>query len=176
MTTLRIANVIGPQITTGMTGYFGLPVVPTVLGFNPRLQFLHERDALDVLQHATLGDVAGTYNIAGDGVITLKQALRRLGRPSLPLPGFAVPGFGSAIRQTRVADFSPEQVAFLTFGRGLDTTRMRSMLGFEPRFTTAGAFADFARSIGPGLLAPDRVRAGETAILGALTKGGGSRG
>ena len=176
VTTLRIANVIGPQITTGMTGYFGLPVVPTVLGFNPRLQFLHERDALDVLQHATLGDVAGTYNVAGDGVITLKQALRRLGRPSLPLPGFAVPGFGSAIRQTRVADFSPEQVAFLTFGRGLDTTRMRSMLGFEPRFTTAGAFADFARSIGPGPLAPDRVRAGEAAILGALTKGGGSHG
>jgi UDP-glucose 4-epimerase len=173
VTTLRFANVIGPTITAAMTGYFRLPVIPTVLGFNPRLQFLHETDALDVLEHATLAEVPGTYNVAGDGVITLAQAVRRLGRPSLPLPGFALPAFGSALRQTRVADFSPEQVAFLTFGRGVDTTRMRSMLGFEPRFTTDEAFTDFAASLRPGLLAPDRVRATESALLAALTTGGG---
>jgi UDP-glucose 4-epimerase len=148
VTTLRIANVIGPTITSAMTGYFRLPVIPTVLGFNPRLQFVHEQDALDVLEHATASEVTGTYNVAGDGIITLAQAVRRLGRPSLPLPGFAVPTFGSAIRQTRRADFSPEQVAFLTFGRGIDTTRMRRLLGFEPERTTAEAFADFATSIG----------------------------
>ncbi len=174
VTMLRIAHVIGPQITSAMTGYFRLPVIPTVLGFNPRLQFLHERDALDVLTHATLSEVTGTFNVAGDGMITLAQAVRRIGRPSLPLPGFAVPKFGSAIRQTRVADFSPEQVAFLTFGRGLDTSRMRGMLGFEPSFTTAEAFADFAASLSPGLLAPARVRATEAAVLGALTSGRGA--
>ncbi len=176
VTMLRLANVIGPKLTTAMTGYFRLPVIPTVLGFNPRLQFLHEDDALGVLEHATRTDVSGTFNVAGDGVITLSQAVRRTGRPSLPLPGFALPGFGSAIRQTRVADFSPEQVAFLTFGRGLDTTRMRSMLGFEPTFTTAETFADFAQSLRPGVLAPARVRATESALLGALTTGGETRG
>jgi UDP-glucose 4-epimerase len=171
VTTLRLANVIGPSITSAMTGYFRLPVIPTVLGFNPRLQFLHEVDALDVLQHAALSEATGTFNVAGDGVITLTQAVRRLGRPSLPLPAFAVSSFGSAIRQTRVADFSPEQVAFLTFGRGLDTTRMRERLGFEPAFTTASAFADFAASVAPGVLNPDRVRRTETALVKAL--GGG---
>jgi len=176
VTTLRIANVIGPRIVSAMSGYFRMPVIPTVLGFNPRLQFVHEQDALDVLQHATVSETTGTFNIAGDGVITLAQAVRRLGRPSLPLPGFAVPAFGSAIRQTRVADFSPEQVAFLTFGRGLDTTRMREMLGFEPGYTTAQAFADFADSVSPGLLAHDRVRATEKALVGVLTSGGGHRG
>ena len=176
VTTLRIANVIGPQMTTAMTGYFGLPVIPTVLGFNPRLQFVHEQDALDVLEHATVTEVKGTYNVAGDGVLTLSQAVRRLGRPSLPLPGFAVPAFGSAIRQTRVADFSPQAVAFLTFGRGLDTTRMRQMLGFEPKYTTAAAFADFASSLTPGILSSDRVRATESALVGALTSGGEPRG
>jgi UDP-glucose 4-epimerase len=175
VSTLRIANVIGPRVTSAMTGYFRLPVIPTVMGFNPRMQFLHEQDALDVLQHATLAEVSGTYNVAGDGILTLAQAVRRIGRPSLPLPGFALPSFGSAIRQRRVADFSPEQVAFLTFGRGLDTTRMRTMLGFEPAYTTAEAFADFACSLNPGLLAPERVRAGESALVGALTSGGGER-
>jgi UDP-glucose 4-epimerase len=175
VTTLRIANVIGPQITSAMTGYFRLPVIPTVLGFNPRMQFVHEQDALDVLEHATIRDETGTFNIAGDGILTLAQAVRRIGRPSLPLPGFALPTFGSALRQTHVADFSPEQVAFLTFGRGLDTTRMRSMLGFEPSFTTAQAFADFASSLSPGVLSPDRVRATEKALVGALAPGGDGR-
>jgi UDP-glucose 4-epimerase len=176
VTTLRIANVIGPRITSAMSGYFRLPVIPTVLGFNPRFQFVHEQDALDVLEHATVSDVTGTFNIAGDGIITLAQAVRRIGRPSLPLPGFAVPSFGAAIRQTRRADFSPEQVAFLTFGRGLDTTRMRSMLGFEPSFTTSEAFEDFADSVTPGIFGPERVLATESALVGALTSGRDSRG
>jgi UDP-glucose 4-epimerase len=175
VTALRFANVIGPRITTGMTGYFRLPVIPTVLGFNPRLQFLHESDALAVLEHATLSDVVGTFNVAGDGVLTLAQAVRRLGRPTLPLPGFALPTFGSASRQTKVADFSPEQVAFLTYGRGLDTTRMRELLGFRPSFTSAQAFADFAASLRPGILAPARVRATESALVGALSPGKGER-
>src|SRR5687768_18495924 len=67
----------------------------------------------------------------------------RLQRPILPLPAFAVGNVGSILRSARVADFAPEQLAFLTYGRGVDTTRMREGLGFEPRFTTAEAFADF---------------------------------
>ena len=55
----------------------------------------------------------------------LSQALRRLQRPTVPMPGFAVGGVGSALRSARLADFSPEQLAFLTYGRGVDTTRMR---------------------------------------------------
>jgi UDP-glucose 4-epimerase len=172
---LRLADVIGPRTTSTMGAYFRLPVIPTVLGFNPRLQFLHETDALDVLRHATVADAPGTFNVAGDGVITLRQAVRRLGRPTLPLPGFAVSSVGSAVRQTRVADFSPEQVAFLTYGRGLDTTRMREGLGFVPAYTSEGAFADFAASVASGILGPDKVRATESAILSVIG-GGGSRG
>ncbi len=52
------------------------------------------------------------------------------------------------LRSARLADFSPEQIGFLTFGRGVDTTRMRSELGFHPRFTTEQAFADFGVSLG----------------------------
>jgi UDP-glucose 4-epimerase len=169
--TLRNANVIGPTITSGMSGYFRMPVIPTVLGYDPRLQFLHEQDALDVIEHATVGGVTGTFNVAGDGVLMLSQAIRRLGRPSVPLPAAAIPAFGSLTGQSRNADFAPESIAFLTFGRGLDTTRMREVLGFEPRYTTHEAFADFARTVTP-VLGPDRVRRTESTLVGALGRGG----
>ena len=148
VTLLRCANVVGPHVRSPITSYFRLPVVPTVLGFDPRLQFLHQDDLLGVLTHAVTDGPAGTFNIAGDGVLMLSQAIRRLQRPSVALPSFAVGTLGSVLRQARVADFSPEQLSFLTFGRGIDTTRMRQELGFEPRFTTAGAFEDFARDLG----------------------------
>ena len=176
VTTLRTADVIGPKVASAMTRYFRLPVIPTVLGFNPRLQFLHEQDALAVLEHAATQEVAGTYNVAGDGMMTLAQAVRRLGRPSLPLPAFALPSFGSALRRTSGADLSREQIVYLTFGRGLDTTRMRSMLGFDPAYTTEQAFADFAVAAGPGILSQARTRATEGALHGALSGGGERRG
>ncbi|HYF74823.1 MAG TPA: epimerase, partial [Nocardioides sp.] len=145
----RAANVIGPEVISPLTSYFRLPVVPTVLGHDPRLQFLHEHDLLDVLRHAIAAEVAGTFNVAGDGVLMLSQAVRRMQRPSVPLPSFAVGRVGTTLRSARVADFSPEQLGLLTYGRGVDTTRMRTELGFEPAFTTADAFADFAAPLPP---------------------------
>ncbi len=54
---LRCANVLGHHVVSPMTAYFRLPVVPTVLGFDPRLQFLHEQDLMDVLEHCTTDGV-----------------------------------------------------------------------------------------------------------------------
>ena len=46
VTMLRAANVIGPHVHSPLTSYFRLPVIPTVAGFDPRLQFLHEDDLI----------------------------------------------------------------------------------------------------------------------------------
>jgi UDP-glucose 4-epimerase len=146
---LRAANVLGPGVVSPITSYFRLPVIPTVLGFDPRLQFLHANDLNDVLRQAVFSDVHGTFNVAGDGVLVLSQAIRRLQRPSVALPSFAFGGLSSVLRSTRVAEFSPEQLQFLTYGRGVDTTRMRKVLGFEPAYRTEDAFADFGASLTP---------------------------
>ena len=165
VTVLRCANVIGPQVTSPITSYFRLPVIPTVFGYDARLQFLHEQDVLGVLRHAVNSEVTGTFNIAGDGILMLSQAIRRLQRPTVPMPGFAVGSVGSTLRSARLADFSPEQLAFLTYGRGVDTTRMREMLGFEPAYTTEEAFAAFAAALTPTGGRADRVLAGLEQVL-----------
>ncbi|MEP9384966.1 NAD-dependent epimerase/dehydratase family protein [Nocardioides cheoyonin] len=145
VTTLRFANVLGPRVDSPLATYLRLPVLPTVLGFDPRMQFLHERDLYAALGHAIRSRVPGTFNVAGDGILTLSQVARRMQRPTLPLPG----PVHSLLRQTRVAELPPELLGFLTYGRGVDTTRMRAELGFEPAYTTASALADFAASTTP---------------------------
>ncbi|MBE7325535.1 NAD-dependent epimerase/dehydratase family protein [Nocardioides sp. Y6] len=147
VTTLRCANVIGPHVVSPLTSYFRMPVIPTVLGYDPRLQVLHEDDLFAVLRHAATTDVGGTFNVAGDGMLLLSQVVRRLGKVNVPMPSFAVGRFASALRSARLTDFSREQLAFLTYGRGVDTTRMREELGFSPHWTTAEALEDFAHSL-----------------------------
>lgn len=159
---LRFANILGPDPDSPLADYLALPVLPTVLGYDPRLQFVHEDDVLDVLDIAareprrgTLN--SGTFNIAGDGVLLLSQCARRLGRPTVPVLLPAVTWVGSALRTVGMTDFSAEQIRLLTHGRVVSTTQMRETLGFRPRFTTARTFEDFVRSRRPGLLPPERV-------------------
>jgi UDP-glucose 4-epimerase len=152
-------------------------VVPTILGFDPRLQFIHERDGLEVLWRTTLGDHGGTFNVAGAGVMTLSQAIRRAGRPSLPLPHPAAPWIGQALRRLGVADFSSEQIRFLSYGRVVDTTRMRDVLGFTPRYTTREAFDDFVARQGlRGPLSADVVQAVESKAVEVLDSVAGRTG
>ncbi len=173
VTLLRCANVIGSHVTSPMTSYFRLPVIPMVLGFDARLQFLHEDDLFDVLQHAVVNDTAGTFNVAGDGFLMLSQAVRRLQRPIIPLPAFAVGNVGSILRSARIADFSPEQLAFLTYGRGVDTSRMREELGFQPSYTTEEAFADFGSHLMPTGGRAEKALAAIASQLPSTPDGGG---
>ena len=177
LSVLRFANIIGPRIATPMTDYFSMPVVPTVLGFDARLQFVHEDDALAAMLKATVGDGVGSVNVAGDGVLSVSQAARIAGRPILPVPMPAGGWVGQVVRRSGLADFSPEQMQYLAYGRGLDTTRMREVLKFTPAFTSRGAFEDFVAA-GRGATAPlmpmlSRAAGGaERLVLSALDRFG----
>jgi UDP-glucose 4-epimerase len=143
VTVLRLANQVGPTVDNPLTRYFELPVCPTVFGFDPRLQFLHEEDTAEVLMRSTLGPAArGTFNAAGDGVVLLSQAIRIAGKPPLPVPEPLVNRVAELVGRT--VDFSPEQARFLQFGRVADTTAARQQLGFFPKWTSLHAFEDFA--------------------------------
>jgi UDP-glucose 4-epimerase len=170
VTMLRFANFLSARIETPLTKYFMLPVVPTVLGFDPRIQFLHVQDGLDVLQQATLEDHHGTFNVAAPGVLQLSQAIRRAGRVALPVPGIAVSTIGAILRSGGISDFSREQVQYLSFGRVVDTARIERTFGWQPHYRTVEAFDDFVRGRNlTSVLSPENVKAAERAILARAT-------
>lgn len=143
VTLLRFANFIGPFIDTPLTRYFQLPVVPTAFGYDPRLQLLHETDAIEILRLAATTDRPGTYNAAADGALLLSQAIRRAGRVHVPVLAPAVELVGRAVRRSGMVDFSPEQMQFLNFGRVVCNQRLKSGFGYTPAYTTAQAFDTF---------------------------------
>ncbi len=171
VTLLRFANFIGPNIDTPLTRYFSLPVVPTVFGFDPRLQLLHEDDGMEVLRRAVVEDHRGTFNVAADGVLLLSQAIRRSGRTSVQFPSRAVTVVGSAFRRTGLVDFSPEQLQFLLYGRGVATKRLAEDFGYTTRYTTVEAFDDFVSGSGlRPVIDPVRIEAAEERLGGLLER------
>jgi UDP-glucose 4-epimerase len=143
VTVLRFANFIGPRIDTSLTRYFALPVVPTVLGYDARMQLLHSEDALAVLEQAARQDLPGVFNVGAPGVLLLSQAIRRAGRVQVSLPSMIVGPASRLFRGARLVDMTPDQMRFLNFGRVVDTDRLRDTFGFTPRWTTMQAFDDF---------------------------------
>jgi UDP-glucose 4-epimerase len=153
VTILRFANFLGPGVETQLSSYFSGPVVPTPVGFDARLQFIHEDDGLEAVRRATVEDHPGTYNVAGPGVILLSQAVRRAGRLAVPVPS----RFGGAarlvLRRAGLGEVTTETLRFLTHGRVMDCTRVERAMGLRPRYSTVETFDVFvrARGLGPGL-------------------------
>jgi UDP-glucose 4-epimerase len=142
---LRYQPEIGPDIDTPLVGYLSLPVVPTQLGFDPRLQFVHSSDATGALEAAVRNPVRGAVNVAPSGAVSLSRILRTAGKPTLPIPH---PLFGPALtqlgRQLRMGGTYDDGVRLLRFGRGVDNRRLREDVGYEPAFDAVGAVRDFA--------------------------------
>jgi UDP-glucose 4-epimerase len=140
---LRTQNVIGPTVRTSITQYLSLRVIPTALGFDPRLQFLHEDDAIEALFLALTTPARGILNIAGQGVIYLSQAARLLGRPVAPLVLPAARFTAGMLKRFGVVDFPMDQLRTLVYGRVVDIARARATLGFVPRYSSRAALEDF---------------------------------
>lgn len=148
VTILRLANMIGPAMDTALSRYLAGPLVPTVAGRDARLQLLHEQDALGVLERATIAGKPGTFNVGASGIIMMSQAVRRAGRLAMPLPTLGVKIVNSLTRAARGTDLNSDQLNYMSYGRVMDTTRMRTELGYQPKWTTMEAFDDYVRGRG----------------------------
>jgi UDP-glucose 4-epimerase len=146
VTVLRFANGLGPDLATSHTGLLSLPAVPSILGFDPRYQFIHEDDISGVLEHATRHDLPGVYNAAGDGVLVLSEIASLLGKPLLPvLPPWGTGLAATALRRTGMK-LPPEMLQQLRYGRAVDNRRLKAA-GYAFRATTRETVQAFAEHL-----------------------------
>jgi UDP-glucose 4-epimerase len=156
VTLLRFANTLGPDLRTSHTELFDLPAVPSILGFDPRYQFIGEDDLVEVLRHAVAEELPGIYNAAADGVLVLSEIASLLGKPLLPI----LPPWGTGLGATALRGLGirvpPEVLQQLRYGRGLDNRKLKATglrLGRTTR-ETVSAYAESLR-IKPLLAAAD---------------------
>jgi UDP-glucose 4-epimerase len=146
VTIMRFANGIGPDLRTSHIQLFSLPVVPTILGFDPRYQFIHEDDIVACLEHAVRNELPGVYNGAADGVLALSELIGLLGKPMAPI----LPPWGTGLVAgplNRLGLRIPvEMLNQLRYGRGLDNRKLKAT-GYRYRYTTRESIIKFREQL-----------------------------
>jgi UDP-glucose 4-epimerase len=142
-TMLRYQPAIGPSLDTQINRYLSQPACPTYLGFDPRIQLVHEHDALEALLAAIRNPVRGAVNVAGRGTIGLIRMIRLAGRPPLPVAGPLFAPVTQAARRLGMSTYSEDFRRLLRYGRAVDIRRLEGEVGYEPRYSTVAAAQDW---------------------------------
>jgi UDP-glucose 4-epimerase len=135
VTRLRFANGLGPGLRTSWSRLFAQPAVPAILGFDPRLQFIHAEDIVGCLEHAVGHDLPGVYNCAADGVLALSETVGLLEKPLVPVLPPVATGLAAAAAKRIGVRIPPEVLRLMRFGRALDNRRFKAT-GYRYRYTT----------------------------------------
>jgi UDP-glucose 4-epimerase len=144
VTVLRMAPLLGPNVQTFMTRYLTRRIVPTLLGFDPLMQFLHEADAVAALKLAIDRDTPGVFNVAGRGVLPLSTVVKLAGRFALPLPRSVAAPLVGTLWVAQLAEAPSSFLDYLQYLCVADGELATRVLGFLPAYTTREAVLDFA--------------------------------
>ena len=144
-TRLRFANILGDDVSTLFARLLRMRAAPEILGFDPRLQFVHEDDVPRALEFAVTHELPGIYNVAGPGTITWSETCAIAGKRRVALPPVLTRPAALPLRMLRITDLAPETLALLRYGRGVDTEKLLAA-GFEYRHTTRGTVEAFAEA------------------------------
>ena len=134
---LRFSNVLGPDIVTPLSKALRLPFVPSIFGFDPRFQFVHEEDVVRSMLFVVGEGVPGIFNVAGDGLLPWSEVAHICGKRTIAMPFVGAGLAASGLRPFGV-DLPAELIELLKYGRGIDNRRLKEA-GFRYRFTSAGA-------------------------------------
>jgi UDP-glucose 4-epimerase len=128
---LRPAHILG-TVRNAPSNYLRLAVVPTLLGFDPMIQLVHEDDVVSAIDLALSPGVRGIFNIAGPAPLPLSRAVQVLGRSTMPVPhGLARAALGQLFR-LKVTSFPAPELDFIRYVCMVDDARAKKTLGYAP--------------------------------------------
>jgi UDP-glucose 4-epimerase len=139
---LRFANVIGDEIVTPLTRALKLPVVPSLFGFDPRFQFVHEDDVIRSILFVLSHNLAGVYNVAGDGLLPWSEVAQICAKRTVPLLPAATSTILWPFKRLGLIDLPEEYLHLLRYGRGVDNRKLKRA-GFDYEYTSAEAVRAF---------------------------------
>jgi UDP-glucose 4-epimerase len=143
---LRFSNVLGPAIATPISKALAMPVVPSLFGFDPRFQFVHEDDVVRAILFVLDRQVQGIYNVAGDGLLPWSEVAAICGKRTFPLPPIGTGLIAGPLSRLGIVDLPPELIDLLTYGRGVDNRRLKRA-GFSYEHTSAGAVQAYVEAM-----------------------------
>jgi UDP-glucose 4-epimerase len=128
---LRPVHILG-SVRNAASNYLRLDAVPTLMGFDPMVQVIHESDVVRAIQLALRPAVRGIFNLAGPEPLPLSRVIKLVGRPHVPIPYSMAKLFLSRMWSLRLSDFPVPELDHIRYVCMVDDTHARKDLEFTP--------------------------------------------
>jgi UDP-glucose 4-epimerase len=129
---LRPVHILG-SVHNAASNYLRREWVPTLAGFDPMVQVIHEDDVVDAIRLALAPGVRGIFNLAGPGALPLSRILEALDKPAVPVPHFLAKPFLRRMWNLRMTSFPAAEIDHIHYVCMVDDRRAREGLGYTPK-------------------------------------------
>jgi UDP-glucose 4-epimerase len=128
---LRPVHIVG-GVRNAPSNYLRLNVIPTLMGFDPMIQVLHQDDVVSAIVAALRPTIRGIFNIAGPPPLPLSRLISLTGRQRLAIPHFLAQGIIKRLWQYRATSFPAPELDHIRYVCMVDDRRAREVLGYAP--------------------------------------------
>jgi len=132
--------VLGPTVKSMVRSYLKQGTVPTLMGFNPMMQFIHEEDVADAIALAVECGLQGVFNVVGPGEVPVATAIEETGGSAFPLPEPLVRYGFDRLFQWGVGSYPAGILDFLKYPVSLSGARFQEASNFRPQYGLAEIF------------------------------------
>ncbi len=136
----RPGTILGPSTRNQITALFERPVVMGLMGAKTPFVLIWDQDVVRAIEKGIFDRAAGIYNMAGDGVLTMRQIADLLGKPYVPVPVAPLKLALWGLKKLGLTQYGPEQVDFLRYRPVLSNRRLKQEFGYTPEKTTRQVF------------------------------------
>lgn len=140
---LRCCYTLGPERHGTLATFLRGRRVPTILGYDPLFQFMHEHDMADAVCLALERCDRGVYNVAGPQPLPLSQIIALAGRTAVPVPE---PLFRLMSGRFGLPKLPAGAVSHLKYPVVIDDRSFREATDFAPAYDEDATIESFKRA------------------------------
>lgn len=144
-TILRPVNIIGKHVRNTICSLLRSGICPKIIGFDPLMQFMDEKDTARALILALENEIPGVFNVAGEGVIAYSHAIRHAQAMAIPIPPLVSAGFVRLLDDISGFGFPPYLMEYFKYPTIVSDDSFREKFGYQPKAKTVQSL----RNLGP---------------------------
>ena len=145
-TVMRMCYTLGPSGHGTLASFLRGAHVPSVMGFDPLFQFMHERDVVRSIASALDARPRGVFNVSGPQPIPMSVLARETGRTLVPLPEILL---RKALGRFGLPKLPPGALEHIKYSIVMDSARFREATGFEHEVDEVQAMYEFRNAFPP---------------------------
>jgi UDP-glucose 4-epimerase len=139
-TVFRPCTVLGPTTSNQITAMFERPVVVGLSGTSTPFSLIADSDVVAALVQAVRDPRPGTYNLSGDGVLSLREIAALNQKFYVAIPAGPLKFLLWLLKFLRVTKLGPGAVKFVQYRPVLANDKLKSEFGFAPRYNAREVF------------------------------------